>query len=53
MSLVSTGGGVRTSVIKDAVDAAGHDPDDPGDSTHYWYRDIDMIVIDLRADGDE
>jgi len=53
MSLMTTGGGVRTSIIKDAVREAGHDLDDPGVATHLWFRELDIVVIDLRAEEEE
>lgn len=46
--LHANSGQVITSVFKDAVREAGHDPDDPGTATHLWFRDLDMVVIDLR-----
>jgi hypothetical protein len=50
MQLFPNSGGVMTSVMKDAVRSAGHDPDDPGAARHYWYRDLDIVVIDLKGD---
>lgn len=48
MELFGNSGGVLTSVMKDAVREAGHDPEDPGAARHYWYRDLDIVVIDLK-----
>jgi hypothetical protein len=45
-------GQVITSVQKDAVREAGRDPEDPGEATHWWYRDLDIIVIDLKQYDD-
>jgi hypothetical protein len=50
MELFGNGGGVKTSVIKDAVREAGHDPENPGAATHVWFRELDMVVIDLRGE---
>lgn len=46
-------GQVITSMLKDAVREAGHDPQDPGCAVHLWFEDLDMVVIDLRAEEGE
>jgi hypothetical protein len=48
--LHDNGGSVRTAVQKDAVREAGHDPADPGEAVHIWFRELDIIVIDLQQD---
>jgi hypothetical protein len=49
-SLTPNSGSVQTTVNKDAVAAAGHDPDDPGHADEHWFPEWDVIVIDLRRD---
>jgi hypothetical protein len=40
-------GQVLTSLQKDAIRQAGRDPENPGEATHWWFADLDMIVIDV------
>jgi len=47
-SLTPNSGSVQTTVDKEAVRAAGHDPAAPGAVQQHWFRDMDIIVIDLR-----
>lgn len=50
-SLNANAGSIRTTVNKEAVRSAGHDPDDPGAAEEHWFEDWDILVIDLRGEG--
>lgn len=50
-SLHANAGSIRTTLNKEAVRSAGHDPDDPGATEEHWFKEWDVVVIDLLADG--
>jgi hypothetical protein len=51
-SLQSPGGGeqVRSAIQIDAIRDAGRDPEDPGSADQWWFRDLDLVIIDLSTD---
>jgi len=52
-SLLPMSGTVRSAIIRDAVRAAGHDPDNPGRARQYWFESENMVVIDLEPVTDD
>lgn len=50
-SLQTYGGNqVRSAIQLDAVRDAGRDPADPGTADQWWFRDLDLVVIDLSTE---
>jgi len=52
VSLSDAGGSVRAVVDRDAVRAAGHDLDDPGETTQFVFEEHGLVVLDLTNNVD-
>jgi hypothetical protein len=48
-ALTPNSGSVQTTLDKEAVRSAGHDPTDPDTVEQHWFEDWDVVVIDLRG----
>lgn len=51
-SLVRQHESFTTTLLKQACQEAGHSLDDPGSVDQYWFRDQQMLVIDLDPKSD-